>query len=231
MDRYVPGMAAWVEEAVDLACAEDAWAEWTVKTIQYDASASIRVTDMCAQVIATSGPVVLLQPVQDKVVQLLRERLNQRVSVLFGTAYTTDEVFNFLAEAKRLHETGEPHIPRALVVALLLLRKLEREHMWGGKNKGYMWAGDIPKGRGLDEQFADEVPRSLGLLFQEGLLIQKPSQTSNKYALNPDRREEIYAILRERRFGERLARILGRDTALVSARELDLLDDYGAPTR
>jgi hypothetical protein len=226
LERYAPGITAVVNAAIATVTALPEWAGISIRVNVYDGNASLRVTDLCSQVLGTLGPVILLDPVQARVHDLLRERLDTRVSILRAEAFSEAEVVAHLVRAKQIHESGEPHLCRHLVVALLLMRKLEQEHMWTGKAKGYMWYEDIPKGRGLDEGFSDAVPAVLSLLLQHGLLVQKRSRSASKYALNPDRREEIYRILRERRFPDALTNVLQRDRQLVSCRALDLLECY-----
>jgi hypothetical protein len=230
LERYVPGIAAAVSAAIVAVTVLPEWAKSSVRVVVYDANASLRVNDLCSQVLGKLGPVILLDPVQIRVFELLHERLGTRTTILRAGAYSGTEVIELLLRAKTIHESGEPHLCRYFVIALLLLRKLDQERMWSGNAKGYMWYDDIPKGRGLDEEFSDAVPMVLSLLLQHGLLVQKTSRSSNKYALNPERREEIYTILRARRFADQqLTRVLERDRRVVSCRELDLLDCYVEP--
>ncbi len=233
LEHIVPGMEAAVKAAIVTVTARPEWAESSVRAIAYDTSASLRVTDLTSEVLGKLGPVILLRPVQHRVYELLQEGLGTRTTVLRAAAYTDAAVSELLLRAKEIHDSGEPHLCRKYVVALLLLRKLDQEHMWAGKDKGFMWYEDIPKGRGLDAQFSDAVPQVLSLLVQYDLLVQKTSRSDTKYALNPDRREEIYAILRTRRLtNPQLARVLERDGRVVSCRALDLLDCYAnAPVR
>jgi hypothetical protein len=230
-DRYVPGMRGWVTEATQAVRARPEWATCSVRQIEYDHSMSLRVTDLCSEVFSRIGPVILISPVQERVITLLRERLTSRTTVLVAEdAFSADAIIEQLGRAKLMHDSGEPHVCRQFVVALLLLRKLDQERMWTGNAKGYMWVDDIRKGRGLDEQFVDAIPAVLSVLLQHDLLVQKRSRNSNKYGLNPNRREEIYATLRERRFGSpQLSAVLHRDRSVVSVRHLDLLDCYTNP--
>lgn len=224
LDRYLPGIGEIARQSIQATGLE---ASGAVRLTQYDNSCQLRIADICSQVIANPGPVVLVNPVQQAVVVTLRDRLAGHAVVLVCDVTCTDDLVAKLTEAQELHESGEPQIPRRRVVAFLLLRKLEREVMWAGKNKGYMWASDIPKGRGLNEKFSDDVPAVISLLLQDGLLIFKTSQGKRKYALNPERREEIYEILRERRFPQSsCTRIFERDERLESVRHLDCLSEY-----
>ena len=202
-----------------------------VNLTPYDKSNSVSVLDLSSSVIAKVGPVILLHPVQEKVVTALRERLSGLTTVIRGNAYSTEDVTEHVVHAIRIHRSGEPHVCRNFIVALLMMRKLHQEHMWAGNNsKGHIWVDDIRKGRGMPEEFSDAVPVVLSMLLQHGVVVQKVSRNSRKYALNPDRRLEIYEILRERRFaGPRLKQLddaLHRDRQVASVRALDALICY-----
>jgi hypothetical protein len=220
-------MRSWVDSAAAIVDVLPEWVGWTVRRIEYDGNASLRINDVFAAVVDQTGPVILLDPVQAKIVTVLRERLSSRTTLLTAAVQSTDDVIAILDRAREIHESGEPQLCRHFVVALLLLRKLDQERMWAGNSKGYMWVDDIRKGRGLDEQFADAIPPLLSFLLQHELLVRKVSGRSNKYALNPDRREEIYETLRGRMFSnQQLVKLLQRDRQVVSVRALDLLDCY-----
>jgi hypothetical protein len=231
-ERSLPGVQSWAASAIAVATAAPEWEGWTVKTVEYDHACALTVTDFCSEVCGRLGPVVLIEPVQGRVFQLLRERLGTRIAIVREAVDGDADILGLLEKAKTHHESGDPPVPRRFAVALLLLRKLDQEHMWCGNAKGYMYAEDIPKGRGLDEQFSDAVPSVLSLLYQAGLLLQKTKRYGSKYGLNPDRREQIYQILRERRFTDaHLAQVLARDGHIESARVLDLLDSYAVNPR
>lgn len=218
-------MRGWVGEVREAMAGDPAWAGWELKVWEYDMSAAVRISDVASLINAAIGPCVLLRNVQERVIVELRERLYGRAVVLVGNPSDSTDILGLLDEARVLHQGGEPMLPRKLVIALLLIAKLERHQMWGGKNKGYMWASDLPKGRGLDEQFADQVPAAIHDLFTHGLLMQKPSNGKSKYALNPDHRTAVHTALRTWRFPGGLHQILARDERLASARHLDPIYD------
>lgn len=108
------------------------------------------------------------------------------------------------------------------VAAVLIVRKLEAGHYWGGNAKGYMYADVLAKGRGVPDQFADIVAHVAHVLLLKGVLIRKPSQGRAKYALNPKRKSEVYAIVEAAAFhNEALRRLLNKDPKEVSARIID----------
>ena len=217
-------MARWIAEVRRSISDDLTWSGWSIHTWEYDVSCSVSINDVAATIRSEIGPCVLLRNVQRRVVVELRERLIGRTSVWVENPRNATDILNVLQEARDYHLRGEPMLPRKLVIALLLATKLERHNMWGGRNKGYMWASDLPKGRGLSEEFADQLPEVIGDLFSHNLIIQKPSRGKNKYALNPNRRQEIYEIIRTRKFPENLHTILSRNARLASARHLDNLE-------
>jgi hypothetical protein len=225
-DVRVPGLPACVKTTLERVSKEPAWDSWKIECREYDKNCSLGIQKLCAEVISRSGPVLLLNPVQKKIFDEINKRLGGRVNVLLEDAYDEPRILESILRARQIHDSGEPHLARNLIVALLILRKLDQERMWAGNSKGYMWADLIPKGRGVKEEFADAVGHVINVLFQHDLLIYKTSKSSTKWACNPTRREEIYTALRDRAFTDGLHTVLARDAKVKSARELDLLDCY-----
>src|SRR6266699_2809724 len=106
-DRYVPGIRDVVSAAIVAVSALPEWGKSSVRVVVYDASASLRVTDLCSQVLGEVGPVILLDPVQARVFELLQERLGTRTTILRAAAYSDAEVVALLSQAKTIHESGE----------------------------------------------------------------------------------------------------------------------------
>lgn len=227
--RQNPMVESWVHEIREMISADAGWSGWSLHTWEYDLRCSVSINDVAATIKGAIGPCVLLRNVQQRVIVELREKLAGRTEVWVKSFRDVTDILHILQEARDQHLRGEPMLPRKLVVALLLVAKLERHNMWGGRNKGYMWASDLPKGRGLSEEFADQLPAVINDLYSDSLLIQKPSGGRKKYALNPERRREIHDILRTRKFSERLHPILSRNPRLTSARHLDTLDQPISP--
>lgn len=197
-----------------------------MRRARYALDRSLVVRDFHSRVLQDPGPVLLLRPVQENTIVEVRRRIGVRVPVDVCDVTCVEELEAALDRLCGQFDAGEPAQALDLVVALLLMRKLDQEHMWTGNAKGYMWASDIPKGRGLKEEFAPRVPHVLNVLLQRGYLASKTSKGKTKYALNPDRRKDIYDVLRNRGFPEEVQRIWLRLTGLASVRELDLLDCY-----
>jgi hypothetical protein len=204
----------------------DAWKNWSLVCVPLNPAGSLTTRDLTSLVISRKGPVLFLRPVQTKAVADVRLRLEGTVSILIREAFDLPSIKEHAEEARVAHEAGEPRISRNKVISLLLMRKLDREHMWAGNDKGYMWHDDLPKGRGIDEKFTPIIAHITNLLLQHDLLVRKTSKSTSKYALNPARRKEIHEILRTRSFTGAIAETFGRDRFDESVRELDLLDEY-----
>lgn len=222
-EKYLPGVGDSVRAGIKTA---EAWDGWKIQRHEYDINNSLRAQTVEAQVIARPGPVLLLTPVQSTLVEELRMRLRGRVSVLMRDCFDEASLLNSMEEARNQYEAGDPQLAHNYVVALLVMRKLDRELRWAGNAKGYMWMDDIPKGRGIAEDLSSSVAHCINVLQQHDMLVWKTSQSSRKYALNPQRRAEIYEILRSRVFPDGLMKVLSRDQRTISARSLDVLIEY-----
>ena len=224
-ERTVPGLRACVLAFEQSADAKAICPLWTIRPAEYDLRNSLDTRDFIAAVGATPGPVLILRPIQGTVLAEITTRLEGRQLVIPADAYDHETLRAAIADIKEHHDAGEPFLPLQRVVALLLVRKLDREHMWAGNSKGYMWRDWIPKGRGIDEEFKPHIPDLLYLLEQHTVLVSKVSNGSKKYALNPDRRVEIGDMLRNRCFSAELERIFARQGATLPARILDVIDE------
>jgi hypothetical protein len=226
-ERLAPGVADCVRAFVASPDFAKICVGWKVRLVEYSNTASFDINGLCAATFSAPGPVLLLQPVKNADLVNFRERLNGRQIIVSTAAYDTDAVRAAVEEVKHAHDNGEPHLPTDLVVALLIMRKLDRERMWAGHNKkGCMWGEDIPKGRGVDEKFKPSVERILNMLLQAQVLVSKRSRGLNKYALNPDLRPQIMRVLENRRFYGPLHDAFNACRETISCRELDLLDEY-----
>lgn len=218
----MPGVTDWVAEAVDLLRHDSVLSDWEIRRTTYDDQNSFSVLDLVSQVCWRCGPVVLVEKVQTKPTEILRSRLRFRSIVLIVNAADSTDIWNGLCDARKRFESGEPFLPRKLVLAILIVRKLIQGHYWGGKDKGYMYLADLPKGRGVSEEFADITAEVANMLLLNGLLIKKPSKRRPKYALNPARKDEVHAIADTTQFRNRvLYDNLAKDRNEVSARILD----------
>ncbi len=199
---------------------------WLLRPRKYEPDSSLNARDFCSMVLQSPGPVVLLERVQARTIEDVRRRLGNRLPIVVGSITTLEELQAVINAAIQHYERGEPLLALDVVVALLMIRKFDQEHMWTGNSKGYMWAGDIPKGRGLDLKYESRVSNVLNILYMRGLVVFKISNSKKKYALNPLRREEIYEILRSRKFPSDIEGPLFRNPGQESVRALDLLSCY-----
>lgn len=224
-ERAIPGLRACVLAFGQSADARVICPLWAISPAEYDLRNSLDTRDFIAAVGATPGPVLMLRPIQGTVLAEITTRLEGRQLVIPADAYDHETLREAIADIKAHHDAGEPLLPLQRVVGLLLVRKLDREHMWAGNSKGYMWRDWIPKGRGIDEAFKPHIPDLLYLLELHTVLISKVSNGDKKYALNPNRRVEIGDMLRGRRFSPELEHVFARQGASLPARILDGIDD------
>lgn len=220
----------FLDESNDIGAAvarlSQAFPDVKIKHVIYDANCSLNILDFCSMVGQKPGPVLLLQPIQGNVLERIRVRLAANVPVEAPTIAGEAALHGAVTDVIRHFDNGEPRIALDIVVALLIMAKLEANHMWAGNAKGYMWAADIPKGRGVDEKYKDRTPHVLNLLLQHDLLVKKPSKGKSKFALNDENRIEIYEILRGRKLPAHVEGYLQRHPTLESVRSLDALPDY-----
>lgn len=204
----------------------DAFPNVKIKHVIYDNACSLSILDFCSMVGQKPGPVILLQPIQSKVLEGIRLRLAANVPVAAETIACDDGLKAAASSVIQQFESGQPMTGMDLIVGVLIMAKLDDGHMWAGNAKGYMWASDIPKGRGIDEKYRDRVPHVLNILLQHEVLVKKPSQGKSKYALNPGKKPEIYEMLRGRKFPTEIEKYLLRHHQLESVRVLDDLPHY-----
>lgn len=198
---------------------------------EYSADYSLNAQDFCSMVLQDIGPVLLLQPIQARSAQEIMRRLGGRVPIGEVSITSMAELDTAIAQATSDFEAGEPRVALDIAVALLLMHKLDRNHMWAGNAKGYMWAADIPKGRGLDQKYAPRLPVVINALIQGELLTYKTSQGKRKYALDPTMRANIHDILRTRKFPEATETSLLRHRETESIRVLDAYPADEPPSR
>lgn len=210
--KYLPGIEAWISEVESFLRDDPSWDEWELLAYPYNNQNSFDVQPMFVRVLNKPGPVILVESVQAKARGDLGEKLRTHAIVILRTVTDSTDLRAIVAEARRRHELGEPLLPRKLVVAVLIVRKLRKLNHWGGNAKGYLWHYDLAKGRGVDDRFADVVHEVANDLLTHGILINKTSQGQKKYALNPNRKPEVHAIADTGTFkNKQLERILMRD--------------------
>lgn len=200
--------------------------EWQFRLRPYNANSSLVAQDFCSAVLQRPGPIVMLRPVQQKTIEEVRRRVGSRLPIVIELVETAEALEVAIDTAIQNFRNGEPMLALDVVVALLLMRKLDHENMWTGNAKGYMWVSDIPNGRGLDIKYKPRIPNVLNILLNNDLLVYKISKSKKKYALNPDRRKDIHDILRSRKFPRYIEGALLRHPDSESVRVLDILGCY-----
>ncbi len=216
-----PCFARWLDDARSIVAGRVGPGNCDLVPVPYRTDGGFDARSVFSHVQSDLGPVVICGKAQKKPCALLRKRLLFRVSCMESVPRSAEELAQTIVEARDSFESGNPLIPRKLAVALQIMRKLKRRNAWGGSH-GYEWSYNIPKGRGVDEQFADVAPEVINDLKNKGILIDKRKRGYKKYALNPDRRTEIHGMLERHEFkDEPLLWVLIRDKRRVSARVLD----------
>jgi hypothetical protein len=223
-ERYLPNVKSWLKEAEDQFLADPSIVKnWRVVLLEHNAGNAFNIQPVVVRIQNALGPALIVPPVHGRSVQLLREQLHGLcpVLVLEHISDSTD-IWDGLLRATNLFAVGEPMLPRKFVVALLLMRKLDNEGAWAGKEKGYEYFDNLANGRGVDIKHRGIMPVIVNYLKTAGILIKKPSRSRQKYALNPNCKAEIYKIMASRCFPPELQGLLMEDTDLESARLLDL---------
>lgn len=194
---------------------------WSLQRRNYAKDSALNAQDFCSLVLQTLGPVVLLQPLQARSLQEIMLRLGGRVPVVIAEVFCIEDLNEAIASAILDFAAGLPNESLDVVVALLLMQKLDRELMWAGNAKGYMWNDLLAKGRGVDEKYACRLPTVISVLNQGELLVFKTSKGKRKYALNPDKRPEIHKILNNRKFPPQMQGALVKNAQTEKVRVLD----------
>ncbi|WP_153064793.1 hypothetical protein [Xanthomonas campestris] len=195
--------------------------KWTLKIFKYKADGSIDAGDFSSAVLQSKGPVLLLQPIQANAYNAIHLRLSNKVPVLRLYSADRTELSQAINDAIDAYVSGEPMIPRDIAVALMLIHKLDVNHMWAGNAKSYMWTDDLQKGRGFNEDHTCRLGAVLRILLAGNVLIYKISKSSKKYALNPEMRSQINDIMRRREFPTVVQKGLLSNDQRISVREID----------
>lgn len=196
-------------------------AAWEMHLTTYAGDSSLDAESFASRVSQTNGPILLLRPVQNNALTEIQKRISLRVPIFVEEVADLNQLSQAIGRALTSFENGEPTVPRDLAVALMLMYKLDANHMWAGNAKGYMWADDLPKGRGFDENQASRLPLVVSILLKADILTRKTSKSASKYALNPEHRKEIYAMMRNRRFPDGVHDSLTSNREWISARAID----------
>ena len=215
---YPLAFAEWIQEVDGATCEDRNRDAWEIVPIPYDSQNGFDIRSVVVRVCNSKGPIVLIEPVRRDCREHLRERLRSYTVVKVCHATDATDIYEAITVARQEFDDGEPLLPRKFVVCVLVLRKLIHGNYWTGRDKGYLWARDVPKGRGIPEDLAFLVPEVVSDLENKGILKRKISQGRPKYALNPERKPEIHAMAERLQFADsRLLAILKKDVNEVSA--------------
>lgn len=223
-----PGIEGWIVDVEAVVSNDPDWTEYPLRWIQMRDDYAFRVTDILSRVASALGPVVIFRSAQTALRQEVRQRLSGRTVVRFTEAADSTQLWSDLREARDLFASGDPFLPRRLVAAMLIVRKLLRHKYWGGSHeKNFIWGDDIANGRGVDPTFKDIAQDVANFLRLKGLLLAKygGGRKGQKYALNPERKDDIHRLANDGEVSEAaVQQWFYKDDSLQSARVLDKWD-------
>ena len=164
-------------------------------------------------------------------------RLARKTVIQVTNPMDRGEFLADLCSLRDLFASGEPQLPRRLVVTVLIIRKLYTHKYWGGSHeKNFIWGDDIANGRGVAPDFKDIAQDIANFLRLHEILIAKygsgkrKGKKGQKYALNRQREEDIRRLANDGETrDERINRWLYKDNATASARCLDAWTPLEAP--
>ena len=126
-----------------------------------------RVTDILSRVGSDLGPVLIFGSAQTAPRQEVKQHLAGKTVVRVTNPSDSTEMWSDLLELRNLFASGEPFLPRRLVVAILIVRKLYRHNYWGGSHqKNFIRGDEIANGRGVDSAFKD-IAQDVANFLQE----------------------------------------------------------------
>jgi hypothetical protein len=108
LEMYLPGAAGWAVEVEALLREDQSWNDWDLIVIPYDAQNRFAVQPLFVRVLNKPGPVVLLESVQRKALESLRDRLRTKAVVMVQTVTDSGDLWVVLDEARRRFQLGEP---------------------------------------------------------------------------------------------------------------------------
>lgn len=215
-----PGTSTWLEPVHSTI--EASYPNLDLICHPYDEQCGFSANDVYSLWCERRGPILLASQPSKPALRKLRDKLQRRTPIKVIDITTHEALLEEISLVLEAFERGEPLLPTKLVVALCVMQKLEKTHMWGGNAKSYEWADNIANGRGVDPDLKAEVRNVLEDLLANNYLITKRSQSKKKYALNPEIRPIIYEVLESGEFPEgRIRDILMRSQGSLPASRLD----------
>jgi hypothetical protein len=226
LESRLPGFEAWLVEAMQVmqGCAH--WETCKIQETVFDNEGGFNSQSVADKILQSLGPVVIIPNSKTGCRADLAKRIGNRTVIASEPIADPASLWQLIEKARVAYLAGDPQLPRNLVLAILLINKLEKELMWGGNSKGFKWLDDLISGRGIPPAYSGLMPNIINQLL--GAQILRPPKTSQgykKHALNPALRTEIYVVLKNRSFAAfpNLERIFMRDVNTMSCRDLDEL--------
>lgn len=189
LEKYFPNLENWINEAWAKLNCEGVLQDWSVRILRADQNSTFRPLDMYSVIKETAGPVLILGGISQAAISVLNTKLFfVCVSHHVSAPQHVDQISDAIRELLRRHDDGEPHIPIRFAAAIQILRKLQKHKYWGGEamNKAFIWADDLPKGRGVTAATSGTTMLVAAELASRGLLKSKRSNGKLKFALNRD---------------------------------------------
>jgi hypothetical protein len=199
LELYFPGVESWIVEAWATLPEEHQAAVWVYEISRADGSNAFNPLVVYSKIAQSIGPVLIVGAIKQGPITVLTTKLVTKCVISHvKTPTNADSLRDAIVQILGRHQKGEPYVPIRLAATLQILWKLQKEKFWGGdaKNKAYIWARDLPKGRGVTERIAPYVPMVANELVLKGLLKTKPSQGGLKYALDRNGLPLMHAIFR-----------------------------------
>jgi hypothetical protein len=198
-ESYFPGVESWIVEAWAMLPSEHQEVGWVYDLSRADGSNTFPPLIVYSKVAKSVGPVLILGAIKQAPITVLTTKLVTKCVICHvKNLMHADSVREAIVEILNRHQKGEPYVPIRLAATLQILWKLQKGKYWGGsaKNKAFIWASDLPKGRGITDAIAPHVLMVANELTLKGLLKSKTSQGDLKYALNRDFLPTMHAIFR-----------------------------------
>jgi hypothetical protein len=196
-EMYFPGIESWIADAWLRVLPEEPEHGWTYKLIKADANNTFHPLHAYSLIGQDRGPVLVVGAIKQAPIAVLTSKLMLECVVSHLKAPNgTEHLCTEMCEILRRHQQGEPYVPLRYAAAVQIFRKLQKHKYWGGEalNKSFIWASDLPKGRGITDAIAPHVLLVANELATRNLLKTKHSRGDLKYALDRDGLPTVNAI-------------------------------------
>jgi hypothetical protein len=198
-ESYFPAVEAWIVDAWSMLPAQHRDAGWAYDLWRADGSNTFPPLILYSKIAKSVGPVLILGSIKREPITVLSTKLMTKCVISHVRELPhPDKVREVIVEILDRHAKGEPYVPLRLAATLQILWKLQKGDYWGGgsKNKAFIWASDLPKGRGVTDVIAPHVLMVANELHLKDVLQAKTSQGDLKYALKKESLQTMHAIFR-----------------------------------